>query len=172
VAFTRAQPRLVVLTTARNASRFCVEAGLVAAPEPAAAPPAQPRPGPRSKPRPRARDPWASTRRAIAPITGFELARAAIRDPRADVRDILDACKSIATAQRVLAAAVRSADAPSVEGLTIGQAAELLQDVARSRGAQLSITVPDPQASIAALEGAARRAAADALKPAASPTAR
>ena len=33
VAFTRAQQRLVVLTTAGNASRFCVEAGLVEAPK-------------------------------------------------------------------------------------------------------------------------------------------
>ena len=169
VAFTRAQQRLVVLTTSGNASRFCVEAGLVAAPEPAAAPRpaarAQPRPAPRAKPRPRAPDPWASTRRAIAPITGFELARRAIRDPGADVRDILDACQSIATAQRVLAAAVRSGDAPSVEGLTMRQAAELLRDVARSRGAELSITPPGPQVPIAELQGPARRAAADALKP-------
>jgi hypothetical protein len=164
VAFTRAQQRLVVLTTTGHASRFCVEAGLVAAPEPAAAP--IPKPRPRApKPSAPARNPWESRRRVIAPITGFELARQAIRDPAASAGEILDACKSLATAQRVLAAAVRSGDAPCVEGLTGGQAAELLQDVARSRGAELSITVPDPDVPIARLEGPARRATAEALKP-------
>src|SRR5204862_805838 len=102
VAFTRAQQRLVILTTEGNASRFCVEAGLVEAPPPPP-PPAPssraPRTGVRARPR-------------VAPITGYEIARRAIRDPRANAADILAACQSIATAQRVLAAAVRSADAP------------------------------------------------------------
>jgi len=69
------------------------------------------------------------------------------------------------TAQRVLAAAVRSADAPGVERLTAGQAAGLLQDLASSRNAELSITVPDPDAPIADLAAPARRATADALRP-------
>lgn len=98
-------------------------------------------------------------------ITGFEIARRAIRDPDADPRHVLRACRSLATAQRVLAAAVRSADAPCVERLSAGQAAELLQDLASSRGAELSITVPDPDAAIADLARPARRATADALKP-------
>ena len=157
VAFTRAQQRLVVLTTTGSASRFCVEAGLVAAPKPIAEPvPKQPR---------RAPDPRARTRRAIAPITGFELARRAIRDPGAQARDILEACRSIATAQRVLAAAVRSADAPCVERLTAGQAAEMLRDVAAERDTELTITVPQPDVAIADLEGSARRVTAEALKP-------
>jgi len=157
VAFTRAQQRLVVLTTTGNASRFCVEAGLVAAPKPT----------PEPTPRQQVRAPSARTRERApkGPITGYEIARRAIRDPGADPQHVLGACRSIATAQRVLAAAVRSADAPCVERLTVAQAAELLQDLASSRGAELSITVADPDAPIAGLAGTARRAAADSLKP-------
>jgi len=157
VAFTRAQQRLVVLTTTGKASRFCVEAGLVAAPKPT------PEPTPRQQLRaPSAR---ARERAPKGPITGYEIARRAIRDPDADPQHVLGACRSIATARRVLAAAVRNADAPCVERLTAGQAAELLQDLAASRGAELSITVPDPDAPIADLAGPARRATADSLKP-------
>lgn len=157
VAFTRAQQRLVVLTTTRKASRFCVEAGLVAAPEP-------PQPTPTAR-RLRAPNARSRERAAIGPITGYEIARRAIRDPGADPKHILGACQSIATAQRVLAAAVRSADAPRVERLTAAQAAGLLQDLANSRNAELSITVPDPAAPIADLTATARRATADALRP-------
>ncbi|HEV7808509.1 MAG TPA: ATP-dependent helicase [Solirubrobacteraceae bacterium] len=160
VAFTRAQQRLVVLTTAGNASRFCVEAGLVAAPELA--------PAPAPKPQVRATSSRVRERPSKGPITGFEIARSAIRDPSADPRHILGACRSTVTAQRVLAAAVRSADAPSVERLTAGQAAALLQDLASSRDEELSIAMPDPNAAIADLAGPARRAAAEALKPRAS----
>lgn len=157
VAFTRAQQRLVVLTTTGKASRFCVEAGLVPAPEPA------PEPTPRQQSRaPHAR---ARERAPKGPITGYEIARRAIRDPHAEPRHVLGACRSIATAQRVLAAAVRSADAPCVERLTAGQAAALLQDLAGGRGVKLSIAVPDPNAAIADLARPARRATADALKP-------
>ncbi len=156
VAFTRAQQRLVVLTTAGNASRFCVEAGLVEAPTPRPQP-ARTRPLPTSPPRARERVP-------NGPITGFEIARRAIRDPDADPQHILAACRSLATARRVLAAAVRSADAPSVERLTAGQAAELLQDLASSRDEELSITMADPDSRIADLTGSARRATAEALK--------
>jgi len=157
VAFTRAQQRLVVLTTEGNASRFCVEAGLVEPPPPTPAPPPQP-----AAARPQAR------RRERAPkgaITGFEIARRAIRHSTADARDILGACQSIATAQRVLAAAIRSADAPCVERLTARQAADLLEELASSRGEELSISIPDPNARIADLAGPARRAIATALKP-------
>jgi len=157
VAFTRAQQRLVVLTTTGKASRFCVEAGLVAAAEPAPPPsPAQPF-GPSGT---RARE-----RRSKSPITGFEVARRAIRDPGADPQLVLEACGSIATAQRVLAAAVRSADAPCVERLTAGQAAELLHQLASSRGQELSISVPDADVPIADLAASDRRATAAALKP-------
>jgi superfamily I DNA/RNA helicase len=143
VAFTRAQQRLVVLTSTGNASRFCVEAGLVEAPEPT----------PERPPKRRSRAPDSPIRAGVpkGPITGYELARIAIRDPDADPQQILGACQSIATAQRVLAAAVRSADAPYVERLTAGQAAELLQGLAGSRDAKLSITVPDPRPRIADL---------------------
>jgi hypothetical protein len=157
VAFTRAQQRLVVLTTTGNASRFCVEAGLVAPP--------QPTPEPTRAHQSRAQATRVRERTTKGPITGFEIARSAIRNPDADPHHVLGACRSIATAQRVLAAAVRSADAPSVELLTAGQAAELLRDLASRRGVKLSITVPDPNARIAALAGSTRRATADALKP-------
>jgi ATP-dependent DNA helicase UvrD/PcrA len=161
VAFTRAQQRLVVLTTTDNASRFCVEAGLVEAPPPTPAPPArQPRPTHAPPRSPHTRD-----RSPKGPVTGFEIARRAIRDPGADPQHILSACQSIATAQRVLAAAIRSADAPSVERLTGGQAAQLLQDLASSRDTKLAITVPDPDTPIADLTAPARRATANALKP-------
>jgi DNA helicase-2/ATP-dependent DNA helicase PcrA len=161
VAFTRAQQRLVVLTTTGSASRFCVEAGLVAAPTPEPeTTPRQPWRAPSRVPTTRARE-----RAPKGPITGYEIARRAIRDPAADPRHILAACRSVATAQRVLAAAVRSADAPCVERLTAGQAAELLQELASSRSEELSMAVPDPDRPIADLAGAARRATADALKP-------
>ncbi|MEJ7784535.1 MAG: ATP-dependent helicase [Solirubrobacteraceae bacterium] len=153
VAFTRAQQRLVVLTTAGNASRFCVEAGLV--------PPPLPTPKTRS-PAPVTR---VRERPPKGPITGYEIARRAIRAPDADPHLILGACRSISTAQRVLAAAVRSADAPCVERLTAGQAAELLENLASSRDAHLSITVPNPDTFVAELAGPARRATADSLKP-------
>jgi DNA helicase-2/ATP-dependent DNA helicase PcrA len=162
VAFTRAQQRLVVLTTAGSASRFCVEAGLVAAPEPAA--PAVP-PPPAPKRQPRTSPTRVRERAPKGPITGYEIARRAIRDPAADPQQILGACRSIATARRVLAAAVRSADAPCVERLTAGQAARLLQDLANSRDEHLSIAIPDPDARIADLARSARRATAQALKP-------
>jgi DNA helicase-2/ATP-dependent DNA helicase PcrA len=157
VAFTRARQRLVVLTTSGSASRFCVEAGLVEAPEPA--------PRPRPKQQLSAPPPHIPARAPKGPITGYEIARHAIRHPDADPRQILGACRSIATAQRVLAAAVRSADAACVERLTAGQAAELLQDLASGRDEELSITVPDPGLRIADLAGSARRATARALKP-------
>jgi hypothetical protein len=134
-----------------------VEAGLVAAPEPT------PEPDPQRQFRaPKTR---ASERAPKRPITGYEIARSAIRNADAHPQHILGACQSIATAQRVLAAAVRSGDAPSVEQLTAGQASQLLQDLARSREAELWITVPDPDIPIAELTGPARRATADALKP-------
>lgn len=161
VAFTRAQQRLVVLTTTGHASRFCVEARLVAAPEPA---PRAAQKRPLRAPAPRLRQ-----RAAKDPITGFEIARRAIRDPAADPRQILAACRSLATAQRVLAAAVRSADAPSVERLTAGQAATLLEDLASSRDEELSLAIRDPDIRISHLSGPARRAAAEALKPSPSP---
>jgi DNA helicase-2/ATP-dependent DNA helicase PcrA len=157
VAFTRAQQRLVVLTTTGSASRFCVEAGLVAA--------AEPPPQPRQKPQSRTSPLRNRERAPKGPITGYEIARRAIRDPDADPRHILAACRSTATAQRVLAAAVRSADAPCVERLTIGQAAELLQDLAASRDEELSIAIPDPDLRVADLAGTARRAVAQAFKP-------
>jgi hypothetical protein len=144
-----------VLTTTGSASRFCVEAGLVAAPEPP----------PRPRPKPRAPLSPARARVPKGPITGYEIARRAIRDPDADPRHILAACRSIATAQRVLAAAVRSADAPSVERLTAGEAAALLEELAAGRDEDLSIAIPDPGLRIADLAGTARRAAAQALKP-------
>ena len=155
VAFTRAQQRLVVLTTAGSASRFCVEAGLVEAPPPPPAPPP-----------PRALWPRAGRPATKGPITGYEIARRAIRDPGADPRQILAACRSIATAQRVLAAAVRSADAPCVEGLTGRQATALLEDLASSRETTIEIAaVPQPDTAIADLTAPARRATAEALKP-------
>ncbi len=157
VAFTRARQRLVVLTTADKASRFCVEAGLVAA----APQPREPSPRPSWRP-PQAGD---RTRTPPGPITGFELARAAIRAPDAQARQVLGACRSLATARRVLAAAVRSADAPCVERLTAGQAADVLREVAGRHGAQLSIAVPDSDAAIAGLAQSARKALADAIKP-------
>ena len=159
VAFTRAQQRLVVLTTAGNASRFCVEAGLVEAPEPRRQPAPAPR-RPLRTPPPRARQPVSK-----GPITGYEIARRAIRDPDADPQHILAACRSLATARRVLAAAVRSADAPCVELLTTGQAAELLRDLASRRAEELSITILNPHLRIADLDASGRRATAEALKP-------
>ncbi len=159
VAFTRAQQRLVVITTTGNASRFCVEAGLVEGPPPAPEPtaaPSRPWQPPRARPRERA---------PKAPTTAYEIARAAIRVPDVDPRDVLGACASLATAQRVLALAVRSADAPCLERLSGAQVAELLHELAADRGAELSITVPEPDVPIADLAGATRRATADALKP-------
>ena len=115
VAFTRAQQRLVVLTSTGNASRFCVEAGLVEAPchapQPAPGAGAVARAGGARCPRRR--------RRARSPTTTSPAARSA--SPDADPREILGACRSIATAQRVLALTVRSADAPCVERLTAGR---------------------------------------------------
>jgi DNA helicase-2/ATP-dependent DNA helicase PcrA len=185
VAFTRARQRLVVLSTDGSGSRFCMEAGLVEPPPPPPprqpprtrvreqAPPTAPRQPPRTRVREQAsptapRQPPPTRVREQAPkgaITGYELARRAIRDPGADPRQILAACRSISTAQRVLAAAVRSADAPCVERLSAGQAAALLRELASSRGAKLSISVPQPDAAIADLTAPARRATADALKP-------
>ena len=77
VAFTRAQQRLVVLTTTGHASRFCVEAGLVAAPRPRR---------PRRAPRHAAP---SAARAGRAPKGTDHRLRArppAIRDPGADPR--------------------------------------------------------------------------------------
>jgi hypothetical protein len=73
VAFTRAQQRLVVLTTTGSASRFCIEAVLVGAPPPRPAPVQQ---APAGAPRSRVRE-----RAPKGAITGYELARRAIRTP-------------------------------------------------------------------------------------------
>lgn len=164
VAFTRAQQRLVVLTSTGKASRFCVEAGLVEPPKPK--PPSRAAPTARTHAFREPRLPAIIRGKIIrGPAIGYDVARCGITRPEADPATILRACRSVATAQRVLAAAVRHADAPCVERMTAGQAAGLLIAIAADRDEHLTLDVPAPDDVIGELSGPPRKQLAEALKP-------
>lgn len=161
VAFTRAQQRLVILTSTGKQSRFCVEAGVVqAAPKP------KPQPRPAAQERFRQRDGYTSQMRAQrSGVTSFDVARRAMAQPGADPQSVLRSCRNTRTAMRVLALTVRAGDSEAVASLTVAEACELLHDVASRRDDEIELNPPYADRLISDLSRVERREVSEALKP-------